>query len=50
MLGRRYTIELYGSPRRRFFFILAFTIACLSVFLLPFAVIMLLENLDIVES
>ena len=50
MLGRRYTIELYGSTRRRVFFILGFTIACLSGILLPLAVIMLLENLDIVES
>ncbi|MEX2545636.1 MAG: hypothetical protein WD316_10975 [Phycisphaeraceae bacterium] len=49
-MKKRYLLRLRGSLSYRLLFLIAFTIAAFSLILLPLALIMFVENIEIVEA
>jgi hypothetical protein len=46
---KKYRIHLLGTKTDKIIFYFAFTVACLSVVLLPLGILMLIQNVEIQE-
>ena len=47
---KKYRIEIQGGGVERIVFMLFFTICCLTVFLIPIAILALIQKIEIIES
>ena len=47
---KKYRIDIQGSGIERIVFMLFFTVCCLTVFLIPIAVLALIQKIEIVEN
>ena len=47
---KKYHFEIRGNGFERIVFMVLFTICCFTVFLIPVAILALVQNIDVIES